>query len=78
MQIIDTQKKLETNMPLILSERVIGVDTEFVRKKTYWPELSLIQLVSESVELIVDIQSGLDLTILWDVFRNKDILKMLG
>jgi len=76
MQIIDTQKKLENNLALILSEKVIGVDTEFVRKKTYWPELSLIQLVSESVELIVDIQSGLDLTILWDVFRNKDILKV--
>ena len=76
MQIIDTQKKLETNIQLILSEKVIGVDTEFVRKKTYWPKLSLIQLVSESVELIIDIQAGLDLTILWEVFRNKDILKV--
>ena len=76
MQIIDTQKKLETNIQLMLSEKVIGVDTEFVRKKTYWPKLSLIQLVSESVELIIDIQAGLDLTTLWEVFRNKDILKV--
>jgi len=76
MQIIDTQKKLETNIQLILSERVIGVDTEFVRKKTYWPKLSLIQLVSESLELIIDIQAGLDLTALWEVFSNKDILKV--
>ena len=76
MQIIDTQKKLETNIQLILSERVIGIDTEFVRKKTYWPKLSLIQLVGESLELIIDIQVGLDLTALWEVFRNKDILKV--
>ena len=76
MQIIDTQKKLKTNIQLMLSEKVIGVDTEFVRKKTYWPKLSLIQLVSESLELIIDIQAGLDLTILWEVFRNKDILKV--
>lgn len=76
MQIIDTQKKLETNIQLILSEKVIGVDTEFVRKKTYWPKLSLIQLVGESLELIIDIQAGLDLTALWEVFRNKDILKV--
>ena len=76
MQIIDTQKKLEDNLLLIASEKIIGVDTEFVRKKTYWPELSLIQLVSESVELIVDIQSELDLTVLWEVFRNKKILKV--
>ncbi|MEL0232636.1 MAG: ribonuclease D [Hyphomicrobiales bacterium] len=76
MQIIDTQKKLETNIQLILSEKVIGVDTEFVRKKTYWPKLSLVQLVSESLELIIDIQAGLDLTTLWEVFRNQDILKV--
>ncbi len=76
MQIIDTQKKLETNIQLISSARVIGVDTEFVRKKTYWPKLSLVQLVSESLELIIDIQAGLDLTTLWEVFRNQDILKV--
>ncbi len=76
MQIIDTQKKLETNIKLISSARVIGVDTEFVRKKTYWPKLSLVQLVSESLELIIDIQAGLDLTTLWEVFRNQDILKV--
>ena len=76
MQIIDTQKKLENNIQLIDSEKIIGVDTEFVREKTYWPELSLIQIVSESLELIIDVQSGLDLTKLWEVFRNEKILKV--
>lgn len=39
---------------------LIAVDTEFVREKTYYPELCLIQVASEKVIACVDCLAGLD------------------
>ncbi|MDX1738255.1 MAG: ribonuclease D, partial [Alphaproteobacteria bacterium] len=55
----------------------ITVDTEFLREKTYWPRLCLIQVASPDVEAVIDpLADDLDMTAFYDLMRNRDILKI--
>ncbi len=56
----------------------ITVDTEFKREKTFWPDLCLIQIASpRSVVLIDPLIQTLDLSPLYDVLENPEILKVV-
>jgi ribonuclease D len=58
-------------------EPFVTVDTEFMREKTYYPELCLVQLAGETEVAIVDAQSpGLDLAPLGELFANPDVSKV--
>lgn len=55
----------------------ITVDTEFMREKTYWPILCLVQLANEEQAQAVDTMAeGLDLTPLLDLMANESVLKV--
>lgn len=56
----------------------IAVDTEFMRENTYWPELCLIQVASETEAAAIDpMAPGLDLQPLLDLLVDKhDLLKI--
>ena len=59
----------------------ITVDTEFLREKTYYPKLCLIQLAipsdQENSAVLVDPLVGhLDLTPLYELFLNSDVVKV--
>lgn len=55
----------------------ITVDTEFIREKTYYPVLCLIQLGCTDMAACVDpLASDMDLTPLFDLFLNPDVLKV--
>lgn len=55
----------------------VAIDTEFVRKDTYYPELSLIQIQSNlGAAAIIDPLSIDDLEPLWKILDNPDILKI--
>ncbi|MDG2186907.1 MAG: ribonuclease D [Hyphomicrobiales bacterium] len=77
MQIIDSQNKLDNFILNIRSETILGIDTEFVRERTYWPDLCLIQIATKNEEFIVDIKSNLTLDKLWDVLQDKKIVKLI-
>ena len=56
----------------------ITVDTEFMREKTYFAELCLIQIASPTTVALIDpLSKGMDLTPLKAVFANPKILKVL-
>ncbi len=57
----------------------ITVDTEFLRDKTYYPKLCLIQVSGPGQEAyaIDPIEGDLDMTPLFDLLLNPDILKVL-
>lgn len=56
---------------------VITVDTEFMRDRTYWPKLCLIQVASEAEAHAIDpLAEGLDLTPFFTLMRNPDVLKV--
>ncbi len=55
---------------------VIAVDTEFMRERTYYARLCLIQVATDDVAAIVDPLEGLDLEPLFAVFRDPAITKV--
>ncbi|GBR51908.1 ribonuclease D [Neokomagataea thailandica NBRC 106555] len=58
-------------------EPYVTIDTEFVREKTYWPELCLVQLSgTEDVVLIDTLAPGLDLSPLSDLLAAPDCIKV--
>ena len=54
----------------------ITVDTEFMREKTYWPILCLIQIASETEAVMIDPLTSIDLSSLWRLFDDPSITKV--
>jgi len=55
----------------------VTVDTEFMRDKTYWPQLCLVQLASPEAAVAVDpLAQGMDLAPLHALMRDPAILKV--
>ncbi|MBT8002392.1 MAG: ribonuclease D, partial [Rhodospirillales bacterium] len=55
----------------------ITVDTEFMREKTYWPILCLVQVAGPDEAWAIDpLAEGLDLSPLFDLFADENILKV--
>ena len=56
----------------------ITVDTEFVREKTYYPILCLVQIAGPEEEAVIDAMApGINLSPLAALFANESILKVL-
>ncbi len=77
---ITSNAALQEVVDLIYETKLVALDTEFVRERTYYPILSLIQIaVKKSGEqklFIVDALSGLDLAPLTAVIFDKSITKI--
>ena len=74
---IDTNEKLAALCARLERSPFITVDTEFIREKTYWPELCLIQIADEKEAACVDpLASGLDLSPLLSLMQNPRVLKV--
>lgn len=77
MTLITTNEDLKKLCDGLQGEEYITVDTEFLRDKTYYPKLCLIQIASEKVEFAVDpLVDGMDLTPLFELFSNQKIVKV--
>ena len=44
--LINTDKKLSNISDDLINSKILGVDTEFIRESTYYPQLALIQFHS--------------------------------
>ena len=55
----------------------VAVDTEFLREKTYWPKLCLVQVAYEDEVAAIDpLASGIDLGPLFDLMDDQRTLKV--
>ncbi len=55
----------------------ITLDTEFIREKTYWPVLCLIQIASKDEAYCIDpLAKDIDLTPLFDLLQNERVVKV--
>ncbi|MEX2453740.1 MAG: ribonuclease D, partial [Rhodospirillaceae bacterium] len=55
----------------------ITVDTEFIREKTYWPELCLVQVGTADEAVAIDsLAAGIDLAPLFDLLADESVLKV--
>jgi ribonuclease D len=74
--VTDTQALSDLCQRLSTAE-FVTVDTEFMRERTYWPILCLVQLAGPNDAAVVDAQApGLDLQPLFDLMNNPNVLKV--
>ncbi len=58
-------------------EQFITVDTEFIRERTYFPQLCLLQVATSKEAVAIDpLAEGIDLTPLYDAFANEKLVKV--
>lgn len=58
-------------------QKVLAVDTEFVRTRTFYPKLGLIQVSDGEQVVLIDPLTIDDLTPFWELINNPDITKVL-
>ncbi len=63
---IDTDVQLLEFLDAIADEKILALDTEFVREKTYYPKLCLIQIATPDWTVCVDTLAELDLAPMFD------------
>ena len=55
----------------------IAVDTEFLRDRTYWPQLCLVQIAGSAESAAIDtLATDIDLTPLYNLMADRDLLKV--
>lgn len=76
-KLITTAAALAEACDRLRSEDFVTVDTEFMREKTYWPELCLVQLAGARDTFIIDAMADdLDLAPLGALLANQAITKV--
>ena len=78
---LKTTEELEAFCTRAMSCDYVTVDTEFLREKTYWPRLCLIQLAipgdgDDTAVLVDPLGAGLSLEPLYALFRNTSVVKV--
>ena len=77
INLIDTTDKLEQFCALLNDKPFITVDLEFMREKTYYAELCLIQVGAEDEAAIIDpLSSKLKLEPFFKILDNQSIIKV--
>ncbi len=77
MLFIQSYNALKTLCDTLEKQEFITLDTEFVREKTYYPKLCLIQVGWRDDAAIIDpLNTEMDLSPFVDILNNKKILKV--
>lgn len=77
MELITTQKELESVVAELAKADFVTVDTEFIRETTFWPELCLIQMAAPGVTALVDpLSPALDLKPFFQLMANEAVTKV--
>jgi ribonuclease D len=76
-QFINTSAALAALCERLAQEEFVTVDTEFMRERTYYPDLCLVQLAGGAAVAVVDAQApGLDLAPLGMLLAKPDVVKV--
>jgi len=78
MSILQTSKDIADFCNKLSGEEFITIDTEFLREKTYYPKLCLVQLSGpdKDARAIDPLMDDIDLSPLFDLLANKKVLKV--
>src|ERR1700710_2215979 len=76
-QLVTTTEQLDALCTRLAAERFVTVDTEFMRERTYWPELCVVQLAGEHEVAVVDaLAPGIDLAPLGALLADTAVEKI--
>ncbi len=74
---IQTTQELNELCSRLQTHPFITVDTEFIREKTYWPQLCLIQIASTDEAVCIDpLAKDINLQALFDLLQNGKVVKV--
>lgn len=76
-ELLETTQSLQDFVEKIADCEWLALDTEFLREKTYYSKLCLVQIEAEGHRACIDPLSIDDLTPLYDLLKNPDIIKVL-
>ncbi|WP_207458810.1 ribonuclease D [Azospirillum sp. SYSU D00513] len=77
MTLITTTDALDSFCRSLAGTEYITVDTEFLREKTYWPQLCLVQIGGPDGAVAIDpLAEGIDLAPLYALMADPSILKV--
>lgn len=77
MSLITTTAELQAFCAALAGAEYVTVDTEFMRERTYYAKLCLVQLGGPESAVAVDpLAEGIDLSPLYDLLANPNILKV--
>ena len=75
--LISTTDALNALCARMHQEAFVTVDTEFMRERTYWPELCLVQIAGEHEVAVIDAEAeGIDLSALGTLFADEAVTKV--
>ncbi len=76
-QVITSQQALDAFVAKIKNQPVLALDTEFMRRRTLYPEMALIQVFDGQHIALIDPLVELDLSDFWALLNDPAILKVL-
>lgn len=82
MELITTQNALADACEAFAQAPYVTIDTEFMRERTYWPKLCLVQLSrptgewGDEISVIIDPLAKIDLQPLFDLMADESVLKV--
>ena len=75
--LITTTDALRELCARLAAEQFVTVDTEFMRERTYWPELCVVQLAGAEEVAVIDAEApDLDLAPLGELLANRAVMKV--
>jgi ribonuclease D len=75
--LIDTTEALLALCMRLAAEEFVTVDTEFIRERTYWPELCVVQVAGAHEVAVIDAEAPeMDLSPLGELLANPAVLKV--
>lgn len=76
-QVITEQQQLDEFVAAIADAKLLALDTEFMRRRTLYPEVALIQVYDGQSLALIDPLVDLDFSSFWQILKSDDILKVL-
>ena len=81
MKTIKKSSELKDFCDRAVNEKYITIDTEFLRERTYFAKLCLVQLAipgdeNENAVIVDTLANNLDLSPLYEIFQNRNIVKV--
>ena len=76
-ELIDDNETLAQFCAQMSASSYITVDTEFIRDRTYWPRLCLVQVANHDLARAIDpLADGIDPSPLTELFANPNVIKV--
>ena len=73
---VESEAKFDEILKELSLEEIIGIDTEFDWRNTYYPNLSLIQISTKKKIFLIDCLKLDSLSKFKSIFENRDIIKV--